>query len=107
MNSLMASRLCGRDGWHSVVSSLLLVASAVDAVCGGGRGKGVTTIWFFDCRDQIVLSSIQMMSPASFGVNVTVTGAAVVDLTFSGRVTAMGEILVPLRGVSVELGLLF
>ena len=65
----MTSRSCGKDGGHSVVSSLLLAASAAGAVCDGGGGKRVATLWIFDCRDQIFLSSIQMMSSASIGVD--------------------------------------
>ena len=62
---------------------MLLDASVVCAVWGGGEGE-VSFLCCFACPDQIVLFSIQMMSSASIGVDVTVTGAVGVGFHFFG-----------------------
>ena len=61
---LMTSRSSGSDGGYSVVSSLLPGTSVADSVCGGGGGERVASLCCCACRDQIVLSLIQMMFSA-------------------------------------------
>ena len=71
------SRCCGTGAEQSDVSSFLVMIWVTGAVCRASGGEGVSTLRFFDLRDQIVLSSMQMISPASIGVDVTDTSATV------------------------------
>ena len=64
------------------MSSLLSGIYVTGAGCDDGDGEGLSTIRFSDNSDQSVLSSMQMMSSASIGMDLTVTGATGVGFDF-------------------------
>ena len=69
----MTSRSSGSDVGYSISASLLPVIAVAGAVCvGGGDDESMVGSSGFCCHN--VLSSMQMMSSAFMGVDVTVTG---------------------------------
>ena len=82
MNSLMTSKPSGSVWGQSVVSSLLFVISATDAVGDDGEGGGESTLCLFGCSGSNDLSSIHIISLALIGVDVTVTDVVGVGFVF-------------------------